>query len=278
MREHTGTTIVVKVGGSVMEDPGLLAPFAEDLSLLRMVGIRPVVVHGGGPQISDLSRRLGIEPVFVDGLRVTDASTLEVARMVLAGKVTEELVAGLNAGGVPAVGLSGGDGRLLLARRRADGDGPDLGFVGEIEEVNVALLEHLIDVAVPVIASMAVDRSGQAYNVNADLAAAQVAVALRAHKLLLLTDVPGVLRDGELVPELSPLECRDLVASGGADGGMVPKLEAAVAAVEGGVPRAHVVDGRLPHATILELFTPEGAGTMVAAPVDEPVGEEVAAP
>jgi acetylglutamate kinase len=265
IQEHSGATMVIKVGGSVIEDAGLTAGFATDLSLLRLVGVRPVVVHGGGHQISELSRRLGLEPTFVDGLRVTDASTLDVARMVLVGKLNGDLVSALNVGGVPAVGLSGGDGRLLLARPRAASGGPDLGYVGDVEEVNLPLLEHLLDVCVPVVASMATDRSGQAYNVNADLAAAAVAVAARASKLVLLTDVRGVMRDGARVSEMSLADCRSLVASGQAGGGMIPKLEAAMAAVEGGVPRAHIIDGRVEHAVILELFTPEGAGTMVSA-------------
>jgi acetylglutamate kinase len=201
--------------------------------------------------------------VFVDGHRVTDESTLEVARMVLTGKVGEELVGLLNANGVTAVGLSGGDGRLLTARRRDGGQGRDLGFVGDIERVNVDLLAHLMDVCVPVVASIATDGSGQAYNVNADLAASAVAVAMGAAKLVVLTDVPGVLRDGELLSEMTSEECSRLVADGHADGGMLPKLEAAVAAVEGGVPKVHIVDGRVEHAVILELFTPEGAGTMI---------------
>ena len=263
-REHAGSTVVLKLGGAAMDDHALAVRLAEDISLLRLIGIRPLIVHGGGPQISDLSKRLGIEPVFVDGHRVTDAATLEVARMVLAGKVNQELVGLLNANGVTAVGLSGGDGRLLVARPR-DGGGRDLGFVGEIEHVNVDLLSHLMDVSVPVVATVATDLAGQAYNVNADLAASAIAVAIGAAKLLFVTDVAGVLREGELLSELTATECRALVAEGHADGGMLPKLEAAVAAVEGGVPRVHIVDGRVEHAVILEMFTPEGAGTMIVA-------------
>jgi acetylglutamate kinase len=257
--EHAGATVVIKVGGAVLDQAPLTARFAEDVSLLRLVGVRPVLVHGGGPQITELSRKLGLEPVFVGGLRVTDSATLEVVRMVLSGKISEELVSLLNAHGVTAVGLSGADGRLLGARPH----GADLGYVGEVDSVNVPLLEHLMDVCVPVVASIATDGAGQAYNVNADLAAAAIAVSARASKLVILTDVPGVMRDGALVPEMTAAECRALVGEGGADGGMRPKLEAAVAAVEGGVPRAHIIDGRVEHAAILELFTPEGAGTMV---------------
>jgi acetylglutamate kinase len=273
--EHNGTTVVIKIGGLVLEDVRLAERFAEDVSLLRLVGVRPLVVHGGGPQISELSRKLGLEPTFVDGLRVTDAPTLEVARMVLSGKITEELVSILNARGVTAVGLSGADGRLLRARPR----GQNLGFVGEVASVNVPLLEHLMDVCVPVVASIATDDAGQAYNVNADLAASAIAVATGASKLVMLTDVPGVMRGGDPISEMSVTECRAFLEEREAQGGMRPKLEAAVAAVEGGVPRAHIIDGRVPHAVILEMFTPEGAGTMVtaersSAPVPGPEGGE----
>lgn len=265
MREHSGSTIVIKVGGRALEQEALAGRFAEDVALLRMIGVRPLVVHGGGPQITDLSRRLGLEPVFVDGHRVTDADTLEVARMVLTGKVNQELVARLNAAGVAAVGLSGGDGNLLVATKRQAPGGPDLGFVGEVERVNVDLLDHLMEVCVPVVASIATDPSGQAYNVNADLAASAIGVAVGARKLVMLTDVSGVVRDGMLLSEMDVLECRELIASGGASGGMVPKLEALAGALEGGVGAAHVIDGRVEHALILELFTPEGLGTMITA-------------
>lgn len=262
MREHHGHTVVVKLGGAAMTEPALAERFAEDLALLRMIGVRPVVVHGGGPQVTAFSERLGLTPAFVDGHRVTDAATLEVAKLVLVGGVNKDVCAALNRHGVPAVGLSGDDGNLLVATRR-EGEGADLGFVGEITSVNVELLAHLMEVAVPVIASIATDGLGQSYNVNADLVAAAVAAALGAAKLVLLTDVPGVLRDGELVSVMSLAESEAMVREGHASRGMVPKLEAVAIALRGGVQRAHVLDGRAEHALILELFTPEGLGTMI---------------
>ncbi|MGH2662111.1 MAG: acetylglutamate kinase [Actinomycetota bacterium] len=260
MQEHFGRVVVVKLGGPAMAEPRLLDRFAEDVALLRMVGVRPVIVHGGGPQISEMSERLGLQPRFHDGQRVTDAQTLEIAKMVLVGKLNKDLVGRINRGGVPAVGLCGDDGDLLLARKRG---GPDLGLVGEITSVNADLLEGLMPTAVPVIATTATDRKGQSYNVNADPASAAVASAMGAAKLVLLTDVSGVIQDEELVSELSVDHAEMLIRSGVVTGGMLPKLEAAVAALRGGVERAHIIDGRVEHALILELFTPEGLGTML---------------
>lgn len=260
MQEHFGRVVVVKLGGPAMAEPRLLDRFAEDVALLRMVGVRPVIVHGGGPQISEMSERLGLTPRFHDGQRVTDAQTLEIAKMVLVGKLNKDLVGRINRGGVPAVGLCGDDGDLLLARKRS---GPDLGLVGEITSVNAGLLEGLMPTAVPVIATTATDRKGQSYNVNADPASAAVASALGAAKLVLLTDVSGVIQDEELVSELSVDDAEKLIESGAVSGGMLPKLEAAVAALRDGVERAHIIDGRVEHALILELFTPEGLGTML---------------
>ena len=268
MREHFGRTVVVKLGGASLEDPRLVERFAEDVALLRMVGVRPVVVHGGGKQVTALSERLGIRPEFRDGLRVTNAETLEVARMVLVGSVNKGLVGHVNRAGVPALGLCGEDGDLLLARQRHE----DLGFVGDIQTVNVELLRHLMESAVPVLASVATDGRGQSFNVNADDAAAAVAVALGAAKLVMLTDVPGVLRDDELVSEMAASEAEALIDAGVVTGGMVPKLRAASASVAGGVERAHIVDGRVEHALILELFTREGMGTMLTAGAPEPPG------
>lgn len=260
MRAHSGSTMVVKVGGAVMEDERLAETFAQDMALLRLIGVRPVLVHGGGPQVSQMCRRLGIEPVFLDGHRVTDAATLEVARMVLVGLINQELVTGLVSRGTPAVGLSGSDDRLLLTRPRS----PELGLVGDVEEVNVGLLEHLIQRCVPVVATIGADAAGQCYNVNADVAAAAVAGAMGAAKLIYLTDVPGVLgADGQLLSELSDADCRAMIPSGAAGGGMGPKLASAVDAMAAGVERVHVLDGRVEHALILELFTPEGLGTMI---------------
>jgi acetylglutamate kinase len=265
IKEHAGTIVVVKVGGAAMEDPLLAETFAEDIALLRLVGIRPVVVHGGGPQISAMSKRLGIEPAFVNGHRVTDEATLQVARMVLVGLVNQDLVGLLVRHGTPGLGLSGHDGGLLRVRPRA----PELGLVGEVDAVNVDLLDHLMAHSVPVIASIGTDAAGQSYNVNADLVAGAVAAACGASKLVYLSDVPGVLGpDGELVSEASRSACRRLLADGVADGGMVPKLESAMEAMEAGVRRVHLIDGRVEHALILELFTPEGFGTMLTHDVE----------
>ena len=264
MREHHGKVIVVKYGGAAMDRAGLAASFAEDIALLQSAGITPVVVHGGGPQVTQVSARLGIETTFVDGLRVTDAETLDVATMVLAGKLNKEVVGSLVAGGVAAVGLSGIDGRLLLARRQV---APDLGFVGEVVHVNADVLRTLTDRRfVPVVASIAVDETGQAYNVNADGVAAELAIELAAEKLVFINDVPGLIGPtGDLLSELSAQQCLDLLARGGVvEGGMIPKLESAVDALRAGVKRVHLVDGRVEHSLVLELFTPEGVGTMIA--------------
>jgi acetylglutamate kinase len=264
MREHHGKVIVVKYGGAAMDRAGLAASFAEDIALLQSAGITPVVVHGGGPQVTHLSARLGIETTFVDGLRVTDAETLDVATMVLAGKLNKEVVGSLVSGGVPAVGLSGIDGGLLLARRQV---APDLGFVGEVVHVNADVLRTLTERRfVPVVASIAVDETGQAYNVNADVVAAELAIELGAEKLVFINDVPGLIGPtGDLLSELSAQQCLDLLAEGGVvEGGMIPKLESAVDALRAGVTRVHLVDGRVEHSLVLELFTPEGVGTMIA--------------
>ena len=264
MREHHGKVIVVKYGGAAMDRAGLAGSFAQDVSLLQSAGITAVVVHGGGPHVTQVSERLGIETTFVDGLRVTDAATLDVATMVLAGKLNTEVVASLVSGGVPAVGLSGVDGGLLLARRQM---APDLGFVGEVVHVNADVLRTLTgERFVPVVASIAVDEtSGQAYNVNADVVASELAIALGAEKLVFLNDVPGLIGPtGDLLSELSAQQCLDLLSAPGVvDGGMIPKLESAVRALRAGVARAHLVDGRVEHALVLELFTPEGVGTMI---------------
>jgi acetylglutamate kinase len=272
MREHRGKTIVVKYGGAPMEVTPLARSLADDIALLQSAGINVVIVHGGGPQLTELATKLGLETHFVDGLRVTDTETLDVATMVLAGKLNTDVVATLAAGGVPAVGISGVDGGLVIARKRSD---RDLGFVGEVEHVNpavvLALLEHGF---VPVVASIAVDGSGQTYNVNADVVAAELAIGLGAEKLVFLSDVPGVMgQAGDLLSELSVSGANELLAMGGVvDGGMIPKLESAVLAIGAGVDRAHFVDGRLEHALVLELFTQEGIGTMVTndAPPENP--------
>jgi acetylglutamate kinase len=264
MREHRGHVVVVKYGGAAMESTGVAATFAQDVMLLQSVGIRPVVVHGGGPAVTKLSERLGIETTFVDGLRVTDAATLDVATMVLAGKLNTDVVASLVGGGVNAVGLSGVDGRLLLARKQ---EGPDLGFVGEVVEVHPEVLSTLLERGfVPVVASIAIDAHGQAYNVNADVVASELAIALDAEKLVYLNDVPGLIGpSGDLLSELSADQAGELLGTPGViDGGMIPKVESAVRAVRAGVGKVHLVDARVDHAVVLELFTPEGVGTMIS--------------
>ena len=269
LREHHGKVIVVKYGGAAMDLAPLAASFAQDVALLQSAGILPVVVHGGGPQVTRVSARLGIETTFVDGVRVTDADTLDVATMVLAGKLNTDVVASLVAGGVRAVGLSGVDGGLLMARRQA---APDLGFVGEVVHVNADVVRTLMaERFVPVVASIAVDERGQAYNVNADVVAAELAIALGAGKLVFLGDVPGLIGpSGDLLSELSAAQCLDLLGQEGVvEGGMIPKLESAVDAIKAGVSRVHLVDGRVEHSLVLELFTPEGVGTMVTPGAQE---------
>ncbi len=263
MQEHWGKVVVVKYGGAAMDRAGLSRSFAQDVALLQHAGIHPVIVHGGGPQVTEVSERLGIETTFVDGLRVTDEETLDVATMVLAGKLNTQIVGMLVAGEVPAVGLSGVDGGMIVVSRQSE---PDLGFVGRIEHVNVEVLQTLVDEGfVPVVASIAADEHGQPYNVNADVVAAELAIALEAEKLVFMNDVPGVIGPGgDLLSELGVRDVVDLLAHPDAvAGGMIPKLESAVRALDAGVSRAHLLDGRVEHALVLELFTPEGVGTMI---------------
>lgn len=256
--------VVVKYGGNAMVDPSLSAAFADDMVLLRAVGLRPVVVHGGGPQIGDLLGRLGIESQFKDGLRVTDADTLDVARMVLVGKVNRDIVGSINTHGPLAVGLSGEDAGLITSVAR----NPDLGFVGDVESVNPTILHRLLaEDLIPVVSTIGGSADGQAYNINADTVAGALAVALEAEKVIYLTDVPGLLDDVEdptsLVSRATATELRTKVGNGELAGGMIPKIDAAVSAVEQGVPSAHLVDGRVEHVVLLELFTDEGVGTMI---------------
>lgn len=267
LRAFFGKTIVVKYGGNAMTDETLKSQVMEDVALLHYVGIRPVLVHGGGPEITALMKQLGHETAFVGGLRVTDAATMEIVEMALTGKTNKSIVSLLNRQGARAVGLSGKDAQLLLARKMESPHG-DLGFVGEVERVNGALLHLLTENGyVPVISSVASGSQGESYNVNADHAAGAIAAELRAEKLLVLTDVSGVLRDkedaGSLISQLRVSEARAMLESGRADRGMIPKLEACIRAVEGGVPRAHLIDGRSPHAILVEMFTSAGIGTMI---------------
>jgi acetylglutamate kinase len=267
IRRFSGHTIVVKLGGAAIEG-GDIEPVLQDVVLLRFVGMRPVLVHGGGPAISALQKRLGIEPHFVDGLRVTDAQTMELAKMVLTGKVGPELVATIHRLGGNAIGLSGEDGpTLLVTPRPARDGGQSLGFVGDVAQVNPEPIESILDQGrIPVVASIGLGYDGQAYNVNADFVAAELAVALRATKLLLLTDVDGVYdSDGSLISELDTERARRLIESGAVSGGMIPKLQAAIRALDGAAA-AHIIDGRVAHSLLLELLTESGVGTMVTKP------------
>jgi acetylglutamate kinase len=265
IRRFWGKVVVVKYGGAAMTLPSLAASFAEDVVLMRTVGMRPVVVHGGGPQIGHLMARLGKRPEFLDGLRVTDADTLDIARMVLVGKVNRDIVAAVNVHGPLAVGLSGEDAGLILATARA----PELGFVGDVDSVNPSLLERLLaEDLIPVLATIGSDTAGQAYNINADTVAGAVAEALGAEKLVYLTDVDGLLADvadpSSLVRTASADDLDALLVSGALTGGMVPKIASCVRAVRNGVGHAHILDGRVRHALLLEMFTREGIGTMVS--------------
>ena len=264
IREFAGKVVVVKYGGHAMDDPALAELFATDVVLMRLVGMQPVVVHGGGPQISDLMRRLGKEPEFVDGQRVTDAETVDIVRMVLVGKVNREIVASVNRHGSYAVGLSGEDAGLLKVTARD----PALGFVGDVEAVDPTIVARLLrEELIPVIATVGVDEAGQAYNVNADTVAAAIAAALGAEKLVYLTDVTGLYErwpdEASLISRVDVAGLERLLGSGAVQAGMIPKVESCIAALRGGVARAHVLDGRLPHALLLEFFTREGVGTMV---------------
>jgi acetylglutamate kinase len=266
IREFHGRTVVIKYGGAAMIDPELQADFARDVVLLKYVGMNPVIVHGGGPEITAYMERLQLPVAFVDGLRVSDAATVEVAKMVLVGKVNKDIVLLINRHGQPAVGLCGDDGLLFRAARQAAPSGQDIGFVGRIEHVDVDVLNHVAQDYVPVVASVGADREGNSYNINADEAAGAVARALGAYKVMFLTDVAGWLRDpGDPSSIVSKAVAEDVaLALPSIEGGMRPKLAACLDALQGGVSSAHIVDGRVPHSLLLELFTDAGQGTMIA--------------
>ncbi len=265
IQQFAGATVVVKYGGAAMTKPELKASFARDIALLKLVGLNPVVVHGGGPDISKYSERLGLDVNFVDGLRVTDEPTMELVKMVLIGKINKEIVAQLHVAGIEAVGLSGDDGRLIEAKK-ATSDSGDLGFVGEVARINPDILSDL-DRFVPVVASVGVDDDGQSYNINADTVAGALGRALGARRVIFLTDVEGVYEDFDdkstLIGRCSLLDVEAMLESGDVDKGMIPKLSAVRDALKGGVEAAQIVDGRVPHSVIMELFTEEGLGTMV---------------
>ncbi|HVG82132.1 MAG TPA: acetylglutamate kinase [Methylomirabilota bacterium] len=274
MRRYAGKTFVIKYGGHAMGDAELAEIFARDIVLLKQVGIHPVVVHGGGPQIGRMLERLKIKSEFVDGLRVTDAETVEIVEMVLSGTINKEIVAAIGAAGGTAVGLSGKDGHLIqarkLARSRRDPDSNiekvlDLGYVGEPTEVNASMLTRLEQGGmIPVIAPIGAGPAGETFNINADTVAGAIAAAIKATRLLLLTDVIGVLdKERNLIPELTVSRARELIADGTISGGMIPKLETCIEAIEGGLEAAVILDGRVPHALLLEIFTNHGVGTLI---------------
>jgi acetylglutamate kinase len=263
LRRFYGKTIVIKYGGHAMANDELKDAFAQDVVLLRYVGMNPVIVHGGGPQIDDMLDRLGIRSRFVRGMRVTDGPTMDVVEMVLVGKINKEIVALMNRHGGRAVGLSGKDGELLVARKMARGE--DIGMVGEIVGVNPAVIRSLeASHFIPVIAPVGVGLDGETYNINADLVAGKVAQALQAEKLILLTDVEGIKdKTGALVPTLGPDDAAGMIEAGVINQGMIPKVECCIDALKGGVGKTHIIDGRVRHAVLLEIFTTEGVGTEV---------------
>ena len=274
MRRHSGETFVIKYGGHAMGNPDLAKLFATDIVLLNHVGINPIVVHGGGPQIAEMLDRLKIQSSFIDGLRVTDAETVEVVEMVLAGKINKQIAAAINHAGGLAIGLSGKDGNLIHAtkvrRTKRDPDSNiekilDLGFVGEPKSIATHLLENFKETdIIPVIAPIGSGDKGETYNINADTAAGSIASAMSASRLLLLTDVPGVLdAKGKLIEKMNSKQARKLIDNGIIQGGMIPKVQTCLNAVEKGVGAAVIIDGRVPHALLLELFTEHGAGTLI---------------
>jgi acetylglutamate kinase len=265
IREFHGKTVVIKYGGAAMTDDALKENFARDVVLLKYVGMNPVIVHGGGPEITGYMQRLDLPVRFVDGLRVSDPETVEIAKMVLVGKVNKDIVLLINRAGSPAVGLCGDDGLLFRATRKAAPSGQDIGFVGGIERVDVDVLTHVAQDYIPVVASVGADREGNSYNINADEAAGAVARALKAYKLMFLTDVPGWLRDPQdptsVISEAGAGVVQEALAS--IAGGMRPKLQACLDAIQGGVSFAHIVDGLVPHSLLIELFTDAGQGTKI---------------
>ncbi|WP_339853359.1 acetylglutamate kinase [uncultured Nisaea sp.] len=274
MRRYSGKTVAVKFGGHAMGDDELFQSFAADMVLMKQVGMNPIVVHGGGPQIGKMLERLAIKSEFIDGLRVTDSATVEIVEMVLSGSINKSIVAAINAAGGRAIGISGKDGNLITARKlqrtKIDPDSNiekvlDLGFVGEPESVDVSILKTFAEGGlIPVIAPIGFGEDGETYNINADTSAGAIASASDAARFLLLTDVAGVLdKNGNLIPELSVVEARNLIEDGTISGGMIPKIETCIDAVENGARAAVIFDGRVPHACLVELFTPHGVGTII---------------
>ena len=267
IQQFAGRTVVVKYGGAAMKDSSLKDKVIRDVVFMACVGLRPIVVHGGGPEINTWLDKLGIEPQFKNGLRVTDAATMDVVEMVLVGRVNKELVALINQAGGSAVGLCGMDANLIKARPV---DAVDVGFVGEVTSVDIRILESLVkDGHIPVVSSVAADETGQAYNINADTVAGEIAAALGAEKMILLTDTAGILRDykdmATLIPKVDIQEARKLIEEGIVSGGMIPKVNCCVRSLAQGVRAAHIIDGRIPHALLLEIFTDAGIGSMIVA-------------
>ncbi len=267
IQKFAGRKIVVKYGGAAMKDSNLKDKVIRDIVLLSCVGIRPIVVHGGGPEINSWLTKLGIEPQFKDGLRVTDAPTMEVVEMVLVGKVNKEIVSLINQAGGSAVGLCGKDANLIKARPEGR---EEIGFVGEVSNVKIEILQSLVDNGyIPVVSSVAADDRGQAYNINADTVAGEIAAAMDAEKLILLTDTAGILEDyhnpDSLIVKLDIQEARELIAKGIVSGGMIPKVNCCVRSLAQGVRAAHILDGRVPHALLQEIFTDSGVGSMIVA-------------
>ncbi|PPS44751.1 acetylglutamate kinase [Chroococcidiopsis sp. TS-821] len=267
IQQFAGRTVVVKYGGAAMKDSSLKNKVIRDIVFLSYVGLRPVVVHGGGPEINSWLDKLGIEPQFRNGLRVTDAATMDVVEMVLVGRVNKEIVSLINRAGGSAVGLCGKDGNLIKARPQGQ---EGIGFVGEVTNMDVNILEALVKNGyIPVVSSVAADETGQAYNINADTVAGELAAALGAEKLILLTDTPGILKDykdpSSLLHKLDIQQARQLIAQGVVSGGMIPKVNCCVRSLAQGVHAAHIIDGRIPHALLLEIFTDSGIGSMIVA-------------
>jgi acetylglutamate kinase len=274
IQRFTGKTVVVKFGGNAMVDPGLQASFARDIVLMKLVGMNPVVVHGGGPQIGSLLEKLGIHTEFIDGMRVTDAATMDVVEMVLGGSVNKEIVSCINRAGGKAIGVTGKDGQLIRARKlQVSRFSPeldaseilDIGHVGEVDQIDISVLKVILDSHfIPVIAPIGADAEGNTYNINADLVAGRLAQVMQAEKLMLLTNVAGLLdADGNILTGLGTAAVDRLIEDGTVHGGMLPKINCALDAVKSGVSSAHIIDGRVPHAVLLEIFTDEGVGTLI---------------
>jgi acetylglutamate kinase len=274
IQRFTGKTIVVKFGGNAMVDPELHESFARDVVLMKLVGMNPVVVHGGGPQIGSLLEKLNIHTEFVDGMRVTDTETMDVVEMVLGGSVNKEIVSSINRNGGKAIGVTGKDGQLIRARKlKVTRHSPelnaseiiDIGHVGEVDQIDTEVLKVILESNfIPVIAPIGVDREGNSYNINADLVAGKLSEVLQAEKLMLLTNVSGLLdKNGEILTGLSTAQVDELIADGTIHGGMLPKIDCALGAVKSGVASSHIIDGRVPHAVLLEIFTDVGIGTLI---------------